>query len=161
MKRGVLLFVVLVLLAVAVGCSGGKTEELPSGSAQIANPWKTYETLEEAEAAVGFELELGEIIADSYCAEIFRVMNGSLLEVVYSSGDDTVTVRKAAGEEDISGDYSTYEEIRIEEWADGSAAYRGDRSVVICRGDFSYSLYAPEGFREGIAEAFVAALFGS
>jgi len=85
------------------------------GMTQIANPFTDYESLEEAEAAAGFELQIPEA-PQGYATVCYRVMDDSMIEVIWLSGEDeeaaeAYRVRKAAGEDDISGDYNEYAEV--------------------------------------------------
>lgn len=109
----------------------------------INNPWKDYSTAEEAFSAVGFEMTLPEI--EGYVIESYRTMSGYLLEIIYSSGQDTITIRKAIGAEDISGDYTAYTEEMEAEVADNKCVtFKGQNgSVKLCVwtcGDYSYSV---------------------
>ena len=77
----------------------------------LGNPWVDYPSLEEAEAACGLDFPLEDVVAGSYKAESYRVMNGELLEVTYRDNSFEVTVRMKAGEDDdISGVYAEYKE---------------------------------------------------
>ena len=117
---------------------------------QIGNPWRDYASLEEAEAACGLNFPMPEIIADSYVAESFRVMNGVLLEVQYRDGEFPVTVRIQAGEgQDLSGVYGEFENeqtflvdgaVIIAKYIDGGVVQ------LISKDGYSYSLYAPNHY---------------
>lgn len=93
-----------------LGCAGSGGEVSDTGVVQIPNPFEEYETIEQAQEAVGFELNAPEEI--NGCAErVFRVNREcGLLEVIYrdKDGDRAYTIRKAAGDGDISGDYNKY-----------------------------------------------------
>ena len=143
----------LLLCLLLTGCST-KTAAFSAPNAeaftQIANPWKDYASLSEAEAACGLDFPMPETIADSYVAESFRVMNGELLEVHYRDGDFSVTVRMQAGEgQDLSGVYGEFENVQTVE-ADGATitGMNIDGGVVqlISKDGYSYSLYAPNHY---------------
>ena len=145
---------ILIICLLLTGCSSGTQPTATSDTTQpnltIGNPWKDYHSLEEAEAASGLTFPLPEIIADSYTAESFRVMNEELLEVIYLDGEFKVTVRMRAGEDqDISGVYGEFENVRTVE-VDG-ATITGmyvDSGVLqlISKDGYSYSLYAPNHY---------------
>ena len=140
----------LLLCLLLAGC-GSTPMETPHTTTeaitQLANPWKDYASLAEAEAACGLTFPMPEIIADSYIAESFRVMNEELLEVRYRDGDFSVTVRIQAGEgQDLSGVYGLFENektyetddaVIIEKYIDGGVLQ------LISKDGYSYSLYAP------------------
>lgn len=109
--RGVL--IVTALAALLCGCAG-KRDKPPSG---LANPWKEVDGPEAAASEAGFEITVPEQI-EGYGAPVFRVAD-DMVEVVYRTDEDVLTIRKAplTGTEgikdDITGDYSEYEEFRI------------------------------------------------
>ena len=119
-------------------------------STQLANPWKDYASLEEAEAASGLDFPMPETIAGSYVAESFRVMNGQLLEVRYRDGEFPVTVRMQTGEgQDLSGVYAEFENEQIFQ-VDGAViiakSIDGGILQLISKDGCSYSLYAPNHY---------------
>ena len=143
----------LLLCLLLAGCST-KSEAFSAHSTdtftQIANPWKDYASLAEAEAACGLTFPIPETVAGSYVAEVFRVMNGELLEVRYRDGDFSVTVRMQAGEgQDLSGVYGVSENeqsyetdgaVIIEKYINGCVLH------LISKEGYSYSLYAPNQY---------------
>ena len=152
MKQTLLLLMLCLLLA---GCSS--TVQPPETTAetapvlQLANPWKDYPTLEEAEAACGLDFPLEDVVADSYKAESYRVMNGELLEVTYRDDTFEVTVRMQEGEDqDISGIYAQYKEIHTyeEESYNLTLKYIQDGGILqlISKDGYSYSFYAPNHY---------------
>ena len=143
----------LLLCLLLAGCST-KSEAFSAHSTdtftQIANPWKDYASLAEAEAACGLTFPIPETVAGSYVAEVFQVMNGELLEVRYRDGDFSVTVRMQAGEGlDLSGVYGEFENIQTFE-VDGATItgmyINGGVLQLISKDGYSYSLYAPNHY---------------
>ena len=117
---------------------------------QLANPWKDYASLAEAEAACGLTFPMPELVADNYIAESFRVMNDQLLEVRYRDGEFEVTIRMQAGEgQDLSGVYGDFENIHTTEF-DGATitemTINGGFLQLISKDGYSYSLYAPNQY---------------
>ena len=81
--------------------------------AKIANPWTKYSfnDSEKILQKTGFEFDAPERIL-SYHANEFRVMNDTLIEVIYydEKSEEGFRLRKAiSDEEDISGDYREHE----------------------------------------------------
>ena len=151
MKTILILLLCLMLTGCGTEASSAETT-VPEAevSVQIANPWVDYSSLAEAEAACGLDFPMPEIIADSYAAESFRVMNGQLLEVKYRDGDFSVTVRMQAGEgQDLSGVYGEFENVQTVE-VDGATitgmTIEGGALQLISKDGFSYSLYAPNHY---------------
>ena len=164
MKR-TLAMILLCLCAALLwtGCknSGGEEEKT-----MIANPWSQWDSMAEAEAAVGFSFGMPENIDGRYFASVFRTMNGELMEVIYRDGDSEVRVRKQKGEgQDISGDYNTYDICTEEHVAGGTVTIyqnsgsNGVKQVISCDG-FSWSITAPEGFAGDDNQDFVSSILG-
>ena len=89
--------------------SGDMASEEAGESTGMANPWVEDSIMEEACNAAGFSFNVPETVG-SYVGLHFSVMNNELIQVVYGEPDKGVTIRKAEGSEDISGDYTTYSE---------------------------------------------------
>ena len=78
-------------------------------SAQLANPFTDTDTLEEAQEIAGFEIEVPAAVS-LYTVVSYRAIEGEMLEIIFSDrkGEEGYRIRKAAGEDDISGDYNEY-----------------------------------------------------
>lgn len=112
---------------------------------QIANPIAGYQTLDEAEKAVGFDITIPE--------DIKRIINysviGGLLDIEFKGG----YLRKAKGSDDISGDYNVYTDTRKVAVNNITYTLKGNGQTVSLvtwtDGDFTYCI----GFDEGIAQS--------
>ena len=159
--------IILVLSILLAGChSAPEPTEAPAPQLQIGNPWKSYESMAEAEAATGLDFPIPEEITDLYIAESFRVMNNALIEVTYrdlAGGDSEVTVRMKAGEdEDISGVYEDPDSIETQQINGASVTVKtkGQSCLyLICANGSSYSLYAPNHFIGESADAFLSYIY--
>lgn len=122
------------------------------GQVQIANPFTDCETLEEAAKITGFSLKLPDDLPDGIEETAIRVMDGTMIEVICTGSGEELRVRKAAGSEDISGDYETYENVC--ELAAGertlTAKGNGDTfSTATWTGEgFSYSISSENGMSQ-------------
>ena len=152
MKQTMLILMICLLLA---GCSSTaqvpETTEETAPMLQMGNPWKDYASLEEAEAACGLDFPLEDVVADSYQAETYRVMNGELLEVTYRDDTFEVTVRMQAGEgQDLSGVYEEFENITTFETEAHTIINKkikdGGILQLISKDGCSYSFYAPNHY---------------
>lgn len=127
------LFVMTLLCSISLLAS---CEKEPENKPQIPNPLVTYETMEEAAAHCNFDLSLPFDTFDS-----ITLVNNTLLQVNYQD----LTIRKALGSEDISGDYNAYSfetEILIDEM---KVNMKGEDESTIklatwLMDDYSYSL---------------------
>ena len=120
------------------------------GLEQIANPFVTYESLEEAEGAAGFALHAPESFEGSSRREI-AVIDGRIIDVTYLDGEDNriLTIRKGTGEEDISGDYNEYTQEKVMDLVGLSVTVRGDGEGIFLalwqEGDYSYAVSFDKG----------------
>lgn len=89
---------------------------------EIPDPFSECSSLEEATQNAGFSFNVPEAV-DGYAQRIIRTMageeGGAMIEVIYqneidenenSDKADEIRMRKANGDEDISGDYTEYSE---------------------------------------------------
>ena len=77
---------------------------------QIANPWTIVDSIKEASTMTNFDFIVPEEINGNK-ESLVQVMNDKLIEVRY--GEDII-IRKARGNEDISGDYNSYDVVKEE-----------------------------------------------
>lgn len=155
--------VILVLSILLAGCSAApQPTEAPAPQLQIGNPWKSYESMLEAETASGLDFPLPEQIGDVYAAESFRVMNASLMEVTYRdlNSDSKVTVRMQSGaDDDISGVYEDPDSIEVLQinGASVTVKLKGQSCLyLISKDGYSFSLYAPNNFQGESADEFLS-----
>ena len=72
-----------------------------------------YASLEEAVKDAGFPLTAPERI-EGYDGPLVQLMSGKMLQLIFRSGDDRLIIRKAAGSEDISGNYGLIASARTD-----------------------------------------------
>ena len=103
-----LLFSALFLCA----CGKGTDQTQPTDNTMIANPFTECSTMSAAQKGAGFEMTAPQTVAGA--EPIIRVMKGYMIELVYDTdGGDRIRIRKAVGEDDISGDYTEYADITV------------------------------------------------
>lgn len=119
----------------------------------MPNPIVEYDTLEAAEKAAGFEFAVPESI-DGYENVSWSVIAEETIQVIYTNADgEEITIRKAAGDEDISGDYTIYDDERIQEVDGLQVTMRGSADKVCLAiwtdAGYSYSVMTSDG--EGLS----------
>lgn len=120
---------------------------------QYVNPFMEFDTLEEAESTVGFDITIPEAYED-YSELSFFVADGRILEIQYYDSDDNrgLLVRKAKGSEDISGDYTEYSDVSEIQTAAGAVTIKGNDGeynlAVWTFGEYSYSVFVGSGVSE-------------
>ena len=129
----------------------------------IARPYTVCADMQEAETLTGFALESPETYKDLTLSEI-NVYNNSLIDAVYydASGELTMHIRKAGGNDDISGDYNTYETETEISTAGKTVTLKGDgglyRLLMWAENGYSYALSLNEGITPEEAAALAEAI---
>lgn len=129
--------------------SDSSSEPESSDSQQIPNPFVDCGTLDDAAKLAGFTFELPEAL-DAKGERTIQAIENELISVLYSGeGDAEVLVRKGAGEEDVSGDYNTYENETTAEVDGAVVTLRGNGELVNLatwvRDGHAFSLYISAG----------------
>ena len=88
-----------VLLAFAA-CARQPQPAISTDTQQIPNPWTDYASLDEAEAAAGFDLAIPDAV-DGCSEKQVRALDADgdkMIEVIYASGENEIArIRKAPG----------------------------------------------------------------
>lgn len=151
MKKLITLSLCLAAALLLTGC--GSQE-----SGEIADPFVEYDTIEEAEEAVGFDITVPDSI-DGYSKRIIRVdSQDQLIEVIYQNEqneDQEIRIRKAVGTDEISGDYNEYSQSRTLAIDNLEVTVKGDNDLITvatwAQDPYVYSIgnYSDSGFTEG------------
>lgn len=123
------------------------TASVESESVGMANPFREFASLEEANAYAGVTLALPETYIDG--ARI-SAMADYMVELVYTEGETEYTFRTSKpADEDISGDFNTYTYEDILNIGDTSVIIKGEGEDIFVAiwsiGDQSYSLSISNG----------------
>lgn len=133
--------------------SPGQTEEGTSDYVQHVNPIAEFDTLSEAENAVGFDIEIPESYGD-HSTRRFSVITGTILEIQYYDNREKrgMLVRKTKGGEDVSGDYNEYDNVSEIQTAAGAVTIKGndgEYDLAVWNSDgYSYSVSVDSGISE-------------
>ena len=146
MKKLMPVLLICLILLSACAREAPKDATEPVGQMQLANPWKSHDSLTDAENASGLVFPIPENIPTGYAVESYRVMSSSLLEVTYLNGDTEITVRMKAGQDpDISGVYENFIETETFEQENASIIRKqaADCCVYLIQRDgFTFSIHA-------------------
>lgn len=130
-----------------------QSEEADSSDfVQSGNPYAEYDTLEEAENTIGFEISVPDSYG-GYTEPYYAVIEGKILEVQYYNGDDRgMIIRKSRGSEDISGDFNEYNTVTETEVNGNTVTIKGNGDefslALWVSGDYSYSVSVSSGISE-------------
>ena len=115
---------------------------------QLPNPFTDHSTLTEAAKAAGFDLAVPENVNGNPRSGI-QTMNGEMIQVFYGGEDNEVCIRKAPGDEDISGDYNSYAHITSEDVNGIHVTLKGENNLIHLAlwtsGGYTYSIFARAG----------------
>lgn len=148
-KKATAILAVFAAVLMTSGCA--RTSTTISSSVAQANPWEDYETLSEAQEAVGFKITTPDM--SYYCdEELYRVCASlNELEIQYLTDDEMQAyIRKAKDDGDISGDYNKYEYTGELKVGDDTLTFKGQSEdeinlAVWNVGDYAYCIGIPQG----------------
>lgn len=137
-----------------------QSEEADSSDfVQSGNPYAEYDTLEEAENTIGFEISVPDSYG-GYTEPYYAVIEGKILEVQYYNGDDRgMIISKSRGSEDISGDFNEYNTVTETEVNGNTVTIKGNGDefslALWVSGDYSYSVSVSSGISESALKEII------
>lgn len=89
-------------------------------------PYTEYQTMDEAEEAADFSLSVTKLpkgyTRESICVyDVGEYDDDTMIQLTYTNGEKEITIRKAPGSKDISGDYNNYDRT----YKSNGAVYKG------------------------------------
>ncbi len=134
-------------------------ETMEEENMQIANPVVPVDSIEDAEKTTGFDMEAPETI-EGYDGRNIYVISGKMIQIIYGGEETNLYVRKAKGNDDISGDYNVYSDIRDITVGDITVNARGNgngfMTVTWTKDGYTYAAMASDT----MTEEFVTGLVG-
>lgn len=122
-------------------------------SAQLPNPFVSCTTLAEAEEQAGFSLTLP---ADCHISSLSVVPH----TMIQANRADGLTIRKAVGSEDISGDYHPYSQSETVSVSGKSITLKGEGQLVMVAlwtaDDYTYAIQSETGLSRDAMLALAA-----
>ena len=126
---------------------------------EIANPFITCETLEDAAALAGFDMAAPNLSSDTYAQQEISAIEDTMIQISYqdTDGTDAIVIRKGTGSDDISGDYNTYDETGTLDVDGITVTTKGNDGLIYVAtwtsGDFTFSITATAGLdSDGVTE---------
>ena len=99
------------------------------GNAEIPNPFVDCATLADAAKLTGFDIVVPDSI-DGYDTRTIQVMDNKMIQVIFTKGENSLLIRKQAGSDDISGDYSEYVETNTVTLGSLAVTMKGENGMV-------------------------------
>lgn len=125
---------------------------------QIPNPFTNHAALAEAVKTAGFDLAVPEKVNGSPRRNI-QTMDGGMIQVFYGDEENRICIRKAPGNEDISGDYNSYVQVTNVDINRTSVTMKGENNTihlaVWTSGEYTYSISARAGMSSSDMSALV------
>ena len=159
MKKVIALLLCVLGIASLAAC-GNASNDNPS-NVQIPSPFADCDTLDDAAAISGFDMSAPDSI-DGYDQRIIQAVENEMIQVSYQNGDESITIRKAAGTDDCSGDYNRYDETKEVAVGAITVTMKGSDGLVNdatwTNGDHAYAIVA---FNSGLSLEAVTELIQS
>lgn len=149
---GVCAAMALSMAACANQTEPSSTTDETSSQMQLPDPFTSCESMGDAEKIAGFTLTMPEHSPDWATETIIRATQSGMIEVVHLGNGNEMRIRKATGNEDISGDYSAYQtsdEISVN---DAKVQVKGNEEKIYLatwsNGTHSYSISVNSGLAQ-------------
>lgn len=166
MKRKVIALILCLISVLALAACGSSAaqedkEELVGADPSTWGP-EEHTALADAEAAAGIEMGIPDAIGEYSPTAFLTWYERAYIDAVYTDGDGNIAahVRKAAGDEDISGDYNDYSETSAQEIGGHSVTVKGEggkiMTAVWADGGYSFSVSVDSGLTADELAALIA-----
>lgn len=155
------LLTAMLVLTFAACSTGEKTDsgEDTGESTGIPNPFVDCENIDDAAGLAGFAITLPTDIPAGYELGSITAIENEMIQVIYNKGENTLSLRKAAGTDDVSGDYNEYAEVETVSVNGVDVTFEGnDGTVTVASwtdGTYAYAIRAAE---DGLSAAEMTAL---
>ena len=128
MRKSISFLAILLMVVICCGCGGDESSSL----AGVPNPVVDRQSVAQAEEAMGVSCKVPSQLPPGYEESSIATIDDSVLQILYSSGENTLTYRTGSiesNETELSGDYNQYESVVEEEIAGVNVTLRGDDTV--------------------------------
>ena len=166
MKRKVAALIICLISALALAACGSSAAQEDAGEPVGTNPstWgpEEHAALADAEAAAGIEMSIPAAISGYSPTAFLTWYERAYIDAVYTDGEGNIAahVRKAVGDEDISGDYNDYSETSAQEIDGHYVTTKGEDGKIMTAiwmdGEYSFSISADSGLTADELASLVA-----
>ena len=153
MKKLITLFLSLILTIYVLGSDNDINIESSNLNSSIEslgapNPFQQCKTIKEAEKIAGFKIKIPQNIKNYKNTYIFAIKN-DLIQLDYTSKKNEITIRKAIGKSDISGDYREFSQIKMIKLKNVEITLKGNENLINVaiweKNNFSFSISSSLG----------------
>ena len=139
---------------------GGGASDGAVFAARSVYPYQSYETTDELLSAVSFIPTIPKI--SGYSIEETGVLFGTTVQIIYTNGASQITYRTCKGNENCSGDYSNYKNVRNTVCGGRAVTLKTDEAfgtlIVWSSGTMSYSLHSDAVLTDSEAEDIISGM---
>ena len=128
MRKNISFLAVLLMMVFCSGCGGEESSSLVG----VPNPIVDRQSVAQAEEAMGVSCKVPSRLPQGYEESDIATIDNSILQILYTSGGNTLTYRTGSiesNETELSGDYNQYESVVEEEIAGADVTLRGDETA--------------------------------
>lgn len=165
MMKKLLVIVLSAAIALSIAACGTGGNPTPQDSdsqsdVQVPNLFTDCDTLADAAREAGFELTVPDAV-NGAADRLIRVADSKMIEVIYqTSGNEAARIRKALGDEDISGDFNEYAQTDTTTVGEAEVTMRGSDDMVYLAtwtaGGYTYAASVADGISSSDMEALVS-----
>ena len=128
-----------------------------SQNVTVVNPYVYCDSIDEAESIIGFDVDAPKSMLNKELESIV-VISGDTIELDYGNDDKYISLRKAAGSDDISGDFNSYSIEKTYLLGEIEITIKGNDKINLIMwtdSGYSYAIDIPEGVEESQIEDIV------
>ena len=153
MKK-IMILTLCVIMAISLVACGNKTAEDDTstpptmgngGTTQVVNPFVKCDDITQAEKLAGFTFTL----PTGFEPTVIRAAENDMIEAIAGNDENEIRIRKANGNEDISGNYNEYAEVQEIEIDTKNVTIKGNDGVINVAtwtdGEYTYSIGTTSG----------------
>lgn len=168
MKKVLMVVLALAMVLSMTACGEQEKQEkqmtgVGSGNVQIANPFVECETLDDATEIAGFSMTAPTAVPNWVNGTVIRAVENDMIEMTYTgTKQQELRIRKARGNEDISGMHSSFDEVKevAVEGRDITLKINGEKIYVVIWSDedYSYAVSTTEGLEQTHIENLISGI---
>ena len=118
------------------------------GGSMGGNPFEEL-SIADIEKRLGYKIKTPSYMPDGYAADETALMFDTMVQITYTSKEDTIYYRTEKCSEDISGDYNVYQDVKTEDIGGREVTVKGDgisaNTAVWQEEEEAYSVYSQNG----------------
>ncbi len=144
-----------IVLVVSIGIINNINNH--SQDVTVVNPYIYCDSIDEAESIVGFDVDAPKSMLNKEL-EYIVVISGDTIELDYGNDDKSISLRKAPGSDDISGDSNSYSIEKTYLLGKIEITIKGNDKINLIMwtdSGYSYAIGIPEGVEESQIEEIV------